>query len=114
MNLGLDLVQRKSLDDDPALRTGRLATSAALTDALIRLYDLLHRPLPLVLEQGDRLIGTSVHTVGAPVALLFDDLRNVGAQFQAVLAEDGCRPGRRRLRLENGFVNPFRGMGQAA
>src|SRR5271167_4851644 len=105
MDLGLDLIEGKSTDEYALLGARGLAAAAALAGRVGGFNNLLDCPLPLVLEQGDRFVGTGVHTVGAPVAAFVDDLRYVGFKFNAVSGEDAGCSGGCRLRLENGFLD---------
>ena len=112
MDLGLDLVESKSADEYALLRTRGLAAATALADGVIGFDDFLNRPLPLVFEKGDRLVGAGVHAVGATVAAFVHHLRDIRSEFEAVLDEDGSSPRRRCLCLQDGFIDAFRRMGQ--
>ncbi len=112
MDLGLDLIEGESTDEYALLRTRGLAAATALTGGVVGFDDFLDRPLPLVFEKGDRFVGAGVDAVGATVAAFVHHLRDIRSEFEAILDEDGCGSRGRCLRLQDGFVDALRRMGQ--
>src|SRR5208337_4571628 len=114
LDLGLDLLEGEATNEYALLRTRSLAAATALTVGVGGFDDLFDRSLPLVLEQGDRLVRASVHTVGAAIAAFVDHVRYVRFQLNPVTRQDGRGSRHCGLRLQNRLFDGLGRMRQPA